>query len=61
MTSPFSRLPLEVLIIILEYAPNLSTIYNFICASMRVNAAFEMSPAQILDNAIERSIPDSNT
>ncbi|KAH8689677.1 hypothetical protein BGW36DRAFT_441999 [Talaromyces proteolyticus] len=58
MTSSFSRLPLEVLIIVLQHAPDLPTIYKFICASASANAAFEISPSHILDNVIERSIPE---
>jgi hypothetical protein len=57
MAAAFSRLPLEMLIIIL-HVPDLPSIYKFICASTRVNAAFEIDPTNILDSTIERSIPD---
>ncbi|QKX60542.1 uncharacterized protein TRUGW13939_07687 [Talaromyces rugulosus] len=58
MCSAFCRLPLEVLIIILRQAPDLSSIYNFIHASAKASAAFELDPVHILDDTIERSIPD---
>lgn len=58
MVSSFNRLPLEVLTIILGYAPDLPTIYKFICASSHANAAFTIDSPQILDAAIERSIPE---
>lgn len=58
MVGGFSRLPLEVLIIILQHAPDLPSIYKFICASARVKEAFEIDSANILDGAIERSIPE---
>jgi hypothetical protein len=51
-------LPLEVLIIVLQHAPDLPSIYKFICASASVNAAFQLSPARVLDPVIERSIPE---
>lgn len=60
MTTSLSCFPLEVLIIILRYAPDLPSIYKFICASARVNAAFQLSPARILDPVIGRSIPEFN-
>lgn len=43
---------------ILQQAPDLSSIYALICASSRANAAFEIDSARILDAAIERSIPE---
>ncbi|KAH8703526.1 hypothetical protein BGW36DRAFT_369468 [Talaromyces proteolyticus] len=58
MFSSFNRLPLEVWIIILRYAPDLSTIYKFICASANANTAFNIDSSYILDAAIERSIPE---
>lgn len=58
MVDSFNRLPLEVLITILRYAPDLPTIYKFICASAHANAAFNIDPAYILDAAIERSTPE---
>ncbi|PCH01099.1 Hypothetical protein PENO1_044820 [Penicillium occitanis (nom. inval.)] len=58
MSSAFCRLPLEVLIIILRQAPDLSSIYNFTHASAKASAAFEIDPVHILDDTIEHSIPD---
>lgn len=58
MASGFSRLPLEILLIILQNVSDLPSLYRFICASGRVNAAFEFEPAPILDKVIARSIPD---
>lgn len=58
MASEFSRLPFEVLLLILHSAPDLPSLYNLICASARVNAAFEFDAAHILDKAINRSIPE---
>lgn len=58
MTTSLSCLPLEVLTIILQHAPDLPSIYKFICASASVNAAFQLSPARVLDPVIERSIPE---
>lgn len=58
MSGAISRLPLEVLTIILQHIPDLPSIYKFICASTRVNAAFEIDSANILDGAIVRSIPE---
>lgn len=58
MAGSFNRLPLEVLITILGHARNLPTIYKFICASARANAAFNIDSPRILDAAIERSIPE---
>lgn len=58
MAGELCLLPLEVLIIILQHAPDLPSIYKFICASTRVNAAFEIDSANILDAAIGRSIPE---
>jgi hypothetical protein len=58
MLSSFNRLPLDVWIIILRYAPDLSTIYKFICASANASAAFSIDSPYILDAAIERSIPE---
>ncbi|KAF3398703.1 hypothetical protein DPV78_006891 [Talaromyces pinophilus] len=58
MTSLFSRLPLEVMIMILQYAPDLASIYKIICVSASANAAFQIDSTCILENAIERSIPE---
>jgi hypothetical protein len=58
MVGEFSRLPLEVLIIILQHAPDLSSIYKLLCVSTRANAAFEIDSTRILDAVIERSIPE---
>jgi hypothetical protein len=43
---------------ILQYAPDLPSIYKFICVSATANAAFQIDTACILDNAIGRSIPE---
>lgn len=58
MTSSFTRLPLEIMIIILRYAPDLPSIYKLICVSARANVAFQIDRACIVENAIERSIPE---
>lgn len=58
MTTALSCLPLEVLAIILQHAPDLPSVYKLICASARANAAFQLSPARILDPMIGRSIPE---
>lgn len=58
MTNSFNRPPLEVLTIILNYAPDLPTIYKFICGSSRANVAFNIDSPCILDAAIECSIPE---
>ncbi|QKX59184.1 uncharacterized protein TRUGW13939_06316 [Talaromyces rugulosus] len=58
MVSPYSRLPMEVLIMILQQAPDLSSTYAFICASSTAKATFEIDPARILDAVLERSTPD---
>ena len=58
MTSPFSRLPLEVMIMILQYAPDLASIYKIICVSASANVAFHIDLTCILENATERSIPE---
>jgi hypothetical protein len=58
MASSFSRLQLELLTIILRHAPDLPSLYRFICAPANANAAFEIDADRILDNAIERSIPE---
>lgn len=58
MCSAFCRLPLEVLIIIVRQAPDLPSIYNFTHASAKARVAFEIDPVHILDDTIERSIPD---
>ncbi|OKL59894.1 Peptidyl-prolyl isomerase cwc27 [Talaromyces atroroseus] len=57
MASGFSRLPLEVLLVILHNVTDLPSLYNLICASARANAAFNLDAAPILDKAIDRSIP----
>lgn len=57
MYSTFSRLPLEILLDILQNVPDLPSLYRLICSSARVNAAFEFDPAPILDDVIDRSIP----
>lgn len=57
MASTFSRLPLELRSIILRSLPDLPSLYQFICASSIVNAAFTLDAANILDEIIERSIP----
>jgi hypothetical protein len=54
MANSFNRLPLEVLINILRYAPDLSMIYKFICASAKSNAVFDINFLSILDVVIER-------
>jgi hypothetical protein len=58
MAGAFPRLPLEVLIIILQHVPDIPSMYKFICASTRVIAAFEIDSIEILDGAIELSVPD---
>lgn len=58
MTTSLSCLPLEVLTIIVEFVPDLPSVYKIICASAGANAAFQLSPARILDSVIERSIPE---
>jgi hypothetical protein len=58
MSGAFSRLPLEVLIIVLRYAPDLLSIHNFTRASAKASEAFEIDPVHVLDDVIERSIPD---
>jgi hypothetical protein len=55
MANALSRLPLELLFIILRHVPDLPSLINFICASARVNAAFELDPARIVDELIARS------
>jgi hypothetical protein len=42
---------------ILQDVPDLPSLYMFVCASARVNAAFDFDPAPILDKVIDRSIP----
>jgi hypothetical protein len=49
---------MEVLIMILQQAPDLPSTYAFICASSRAKAAFEIDSARILDAVLERSTPD---
>lgn len=58
MVGSFNRLPLEVLTNILSYAPDLLTIYKFICSSTHINAAFNIELLNILDAANKRSIPE---
>lgn len=58
MTSSISRLPLEIMVMILQNAPDLASIYRFICVSASANSAFQIDPASILENTIERSIPE---
>ena len=43
---------------ILQNAPDLSSIYKTICVSASANAAFQIDAACILENTIERSIPE---
>jgi hypothetical protein len=43
---------------ILQYAPDLPSIYKSICVSASANAAFQIDTARILEDAIERSIPE---
>lgn len=43
---------------ILQQAPHLSSIYAFVCAFARANAAFEIGSARILDSVTERSTPE---
>jgi hypothetical protein len=52
------NLPLDVWIVILRYAPDLSTVYKLICASAHASAAFNIDPPYIFHAAIERSIPE---
>lgn len=42
---------------ILRDLPDLPSLYKFICASSKVNAAFTIDAANILNEIIERSIP----
>jgi hypothetical protein len=55
MASAFSRLPLELLL--KQNVPDLPSLYKFIYASTKANAAFEFDPTPILKKAIDRSIP----
>lgn len=57
MASAFSRLPLELLLEILQNVPDLPSLYRFICAYAKANAAFEFDPILVLKKAIDRSIP----
>ncbi|GAD94531.1 hypothetical protein PVAR5_3157 [Paecilomyces variotii No. 5] len=58
MAGAFSRLSPELLIIILRHVPDLPSLFKLICASAKANAAFEIDPSHILDEVVERSIPD---
>lgn len=57
MASAFSRLPLELLLEILQDMPDLPSLYRFICTSTKVNKAFEYDAVRILEKTIDRSIP----
>lgn len=53
-----SLLPVELILLILQEAPDLASLYQFICASPRISAAFEIDSARIVDLVIARSTPE---
>ncbi|QKX58184.1 uncharacterized protein TRUGW13939_05305 [Talaromyces rugulosus] len=61
MASAYSRLPPELLLMILPNLPDLPSLYKFICASSIASAAFTIDAANILNDVIERSIPHFKT
>jgi hypothetical protein len=61
MASAYSRLPSELLLMILPNLPDLSSLYKFICASSIASTAFTIDAANMLNGVIERSIPHFKT
>lgn len=54
----FVQFPPEILQMILRNLPDQPSLYNFICASARINAAFITNADNVTDAIIKRSIPE---